>query len=130
MAKLTTKKRKNLPSGDFAVKGRKYPVNDANHARNALARVAQHGSPAEKAAVRAKVAKKFPGIDEGEKKGKTMKKSVAKEHEAKGEKKHDRKERTDRKHESKGMKLHMGDGGKHDAVGEHEGRLLGMKKKR
>jgi len=62
MAKLTTKKRNKLPAGDFAVKGRRYPVNDVKHARNALARVSQHGSPAEKAAVRRKVHGKFPGI--------------------------------------------------------------------
>lgn len=67
MAKLTTKERKKLPSKDFAVKGRKYPVPDASHARNALARVAQHGSSAEKAEVRAKVAKKFPGIGDDDK---------------------------------------------------------------
>jgi hypothetical protein len=35
---------------------------DESHARNALARVAQHGSSAEKAAVRAKVKAKFPNI--------------------------------------------------------------------
>lgn len=64
MAKLTTKERKALPKKDFAVAGRKYPVPDANHARNALARVAQHGSPKEKAEVKAKVHKKFPGIGE------------------------------------------------------------------
>lgn len=62
MAKLTAKTRKAIPTKDFAVAGRKYPIEDKAHARNALARVAQHGSPAQKAAVKAKVAKKFPGI--------------------------------------------------------------------
>jgi hypothetical protein len=33
-----------------------------SHARNALARVSQHGTPAEKKQVRAAVAKKYPGI--------------------------------------------------------------------
>lgn len=65
MAKLTTKKRKRLPKKSFAVtKGgaRKYPVNDLAHARNALSRVSQHGSPAEKRAVARKVRSKFPKL--------------------------------------------------------------------
>lgn len=62
MAKLTTSKRDALPKRDFAVPGRKYPVEDASHARNALARVAQHGSAKEKAEVRAMVHRKFPNI--------------------------------------------------------------------
>ena len=62
MAKLTTKKRKGLPTKDFAVAGRKYPINDPSHARNALSRVSQFGSPAEKSAVRSKVKRKYPGI--------------------------------------------------------------------
>lgn len=68
MAKLTSKQRKALPSGDFALPGGRYPVNDPNHARNALARVSQFGSSEEKAKVRAKVHSKYPGI--GKKNGK------------------------------------------------------------
>lgn len=42
MAKLSSKQRNKLPKSAFAEPGdRKYPVNDKNHARNALARVAQ-----------------------------------------------------------------------------------------
>ena len=62
MAKLTSKNRNALPSKDFAVPARKYPVNDRSHARNALARVSQYGTPKEKAEVRRKVAEKFPGM--------------------------------------------------------------------
>lgn len=67
MAKLSTSQRKSLPTSDFAVpsKGKgsgSYPIPDASHARNALARVSEFGSPAEKAKVRAKVKGKFPGI--------------------------------------------------------------------
>jgi len=68
MSKLTSKQRMNMPNKAFALpskrKGGKggYPINDAAHARNALARVSQFGSPAEKAKVRAKVATKFPAI--------------------------------------------------------------------
>ena len=50
MAKLTTAKRKAIPSKDFAGPDRSYPINDASHARNALARVSQHGTPALKVA--------------------------------------------------------------------------------
>jgi hypothetical protein len=63
VAKLTAKTRNKLPASAFAVPGaRKYPVHDAAHARNALSRVAQHGSPSEKAAVKRKVARKYPAI--------------------------------------------------------------------
>lgn len=72
MAILSTQQRKRLPSSDFALPGRgsgpsgkgsgSYPIPDASHARNALSRVSQFGSPAEKSAVRAKVAAKFPSI--------------------------------------------------------------------
>lgn len=71
MSKLTYKKRKKLPGKAFAIKGRRYPINDRTHAKNALARVSQHGYPQEKAEVRRKVHAKFPGIAvSGLKKGK------------------------------------------------------------
>jgi hypothetical protein len=72
MAKLTAKTRQSLPASDFALPGKgkgpkgagagSYPIPDKSHARNALSRVAQHGSGAEKARVRAKVKAKFPDI--------------------------------------------------------------------
>ena len=62
MAKLTTKARKALPAKSFAGPDRSYPINDANHARNALARASQNASPAEQAKIKAKVHAKFPGI--------------------------------------------------------------------
>lgn len=65
MATLTTKRRNALPSKDFAVPGRKYPVDTANRARNALSRVSQFGSSEEKAEVRAKVHRKYPSIGKG-----------------------------------------------------------------
>ncbi len=46
MAKLTAASRNALPTSTFALPARRYPIEDANHARNALARVAQHGTPA------------------------------------------------------------------------------------
>lgn len=63
MAKLTSKARKAIPTKEFAVPSeRKYPIEDAAHGRNALARVSQHGSPEEKAKVRSAVHRKFPDI--------------------------------------------------------------------
>ena len=62
MARLTAAKRNKIPTSSFAGPDRSYPVNDMSHARNALSRVSQFGSAQLKAAVRAKVHKKFPGI--------------------------------------------------------------------
>lgn len=62
MAKLTTKTRKAIPTKSFALPGRKYPIEDKSHAKNALSRVSQFGTPVQQAEVRAKVHKKFPGI--------------------------------------------------------------------
>jgi hypothetical protein len=42
MVKLTTKQRNALPDSAFAIPSeRKYPVNDASHARNAKARASE-----------------------------------------------------------------------------------------
>lgn len=62
MAKLTASARKKIPKKDFALGGRRYPIEDKSHARNALARVAQHGTSGEKARVRAAVKRKYPGM--------------------------------------------------------------------
>jgi hypothetical protein len=66
MAKLTGKERSNLPAKSFALPGGRFPINDASHGRNALARVSQHGTSEEKAKVRAAVHRKFPQIDQEE----------------------------------------------------------------
>lgn len=70
--RLNAHQRQHLPKSDFALPGKgegpkgagagSYPIPDSSHARNALARVAQHGSPEQKAAVRRKVHAKFPNI--------------------------------------------------------------------
>jgi hypothetical protein len=70
LAELTAKARKKLPTSSFAVPSKRsksggsggYPIPDRSHAQNALARVSQFGTPAEKAAVRAAVARKFPDM--------------------------------------------------------------------
>jgi hypothetical protein len=59
----STKNRKRLSKKSFALPGkRKYPIPDKAHARNALARVAQNGSPADKKQVKAAVRRRFPSI--------------------------------------------------------------------
>ena len=63
MVKLSTDARKAIPTKSFAEPDkRKYPIEDEPHAKNALARVAQSGTPAEKAKVKAAVKKKYPSI--------------------------------------------------------------------
>lgn len=68
-ADLTANAREHIKAKNFVFpdKGKKesgsYPIEDAKHARNALARVAQNGSPAQQAAVRSKVHAKYPGIE-------------------------------------------------------------------
>ncbi len=65
MTKLTTATRKKIPAGEFGLPGRRYPIEDEAHARNALARVSQDGTPSEKATVRRKVRRLFPDIKQG-----------------------------------------------------------------
>lgn len=62
MAKLTARGRNRIKSSNFALSGRRYPINDLSHASNALARVSQHGTPSEKATVRRKVYAKYPSL--------------------------------------------------------------------
>jgi len=62
MTKLTTATRKKIPTSEFALPGRRYPIEDEAHARNALARVSQDGTPGEKTIVRRKVHRFFPDL--------------------------------------------------------------------
>lgn len=67
MAVLSAKGRKHIKKSNFAIpkkapKSGSYPIHDISHARNALARVSQHGTPSEKATVRRKVYKKYPSL--------------------------------------------------------------------
>lgn len=63
MARLTTKKRKSLKRSSFALPGKRaYPLHDAKHARNALVRVSQHGTAAQKRTVRKAVKRRYPSI--------------------------------------------------------------------
>jgi hypothetical protein len=55
--------RSKLKKSSFALpEQEKYPIPDIEHARNALARVAQHGTQAEQKKVRAAVEKKYPSL--------------------------------------------------------------------
>jgi len=65
MTKLTTATRRKIPAGEFALPGRRYPIEDEAHARNAMARVSQDGTPAEKATVRRQVRRRFPDLKQG-----------------------------------------------------------------
>lgn len=62
MAQLSSRQRNRLADKSFALPGRRYPIHDKPHARAALQRVSQHGSPAEKVIVRKKVSVRYPGI--------------------------------------------------------------------
>lgn len=62
LSKLTTEERKKIPKSDFALPGGRYPIPDRSHAQNALARVSQFGTPAEKSVVRRKVHEKYPDM--------------------------------------------------------------------
>lgn len=62
--KLDSNARAHIAPKNFALPEGRYPIEDENHARNALARVSQHGSTEEKAKVRAAVHKKYPGIEQ------------------------------------------------------------------
>lgn len=59
---LTADARNNLKDGDFALPGRRYPIHDLSHAKNALARVAQNGSTDEQNQVKAAVYRRFPAL--------------------------------------------------------------------
>jgi len=63
---ITAAKRKRLALSQFALPGRRYPIDTVRRARNALARVAQHGTPEERRKVRAAVKRKWPSIEVSE----------------------------------------------------------------
>lgn len=65
---LTSESRNKLSGSSFVFpEDRRYPIHDESHARNALSRVAQHGTSDEQAKVRAAVHRKYPNIGKQEK---------------------------------------------------------------
>ena len=66
-AKLKAKTRAALPTGAFALPGKRaYPIHDENHARAALSML-HNATPAEQTKIKAAVHRKFPGIGQTEK---------------------------------------------------------------
>ena len=58
---LQQTQRESLPDSAFAIpEERKYPIHDKNHARAALARVAEFGTPEEKQRVAKAIADRYP----------------------------------------------------------------------
>jgi hypothetical protein len=63
-AKRNTKGgRAKMAPTSFALPGKQYRIDDKAHARNALSRVAQNGTPAQQAHVQRAVKAKFPSIN-------------------------------------------------------------------
>jgi hypothetical protein len=63
MAQLQAGQRQQIKGKNFAIPGKeKYPIHDVAHARNALVRVRQFGSPSEKSRVYSAVTKKYPAL--------------------------------------------------------------------
>lgn len=61
---LTAERRKRLRDKSFALpKTRQYPIHDKSHARNALSRVAQHGTREQQGTVLAAVYRKYPSLN-------------------------------------------------------------------
>jgi hypothetical protein len=56
-------KRSKMKAKSFALpKQRKYPIHDLKHAKNAIARVQQKGSPATKRKVYAAIRRRYPAL--------------------------------------------------------------------
>jgi hypothetical protein len=74
MAKLTSKARKALPASDFALSGRREPIQDKSHAHAALTMGMRKKTPNEKAQIRRAVKAKFPSVHVavGSHKGRTL----------------------------------------------------------
>lgn len=66
MAKLTAADRKAIPQSKYALPGKRYPIEDANHARAALSML-HNASPAEQEKIRAKVRSAYPSIGQSKK---------------------------------------------------------------
>lgn len=64
-AELTTEGRKHIAESNFALSGRRYPIQDISHARNALAR---SSGKSEESQVKAAVYRKYPSLKENAKK--------------------------------------------------------------
>jgi len=62
MSDLSTEERDRLRTSDFALPDRRYPIHNLSHARNALARVSEYGTPEERVKVRTAVYRRYPEL--------------------------------------------------------------------
>ena len=74
---LSQRGRNQIKAGNFALPGGRYPIHDISHARNALSRVAQHGTQSEQATVRSAAKSKYPSIIIGSEKTATQTKAIS-----------------------------------------------------
>jgi hypothetical protein len=78
MAKLTAKQRNAIPTKDFALKGRREPLNNKSHAEAALTMGMRKKTPTEKAEIRAAVHRKYPDLGKDKDMKKTSKETSKK----------------------------------------------------
>ena len=62
MARLSTTQRKAMPQGEYALPGKRFPINDDKHARAAIMLSNKGTTPGEAATVRAKAQAKLGRI--------------------------------------------------------------------
>ena len=62
MANLTSSERARLPASEFALPGRRYPIDTPGRARNALARGSRFATESERATICRKVDARYPQI--------------------------------------------------------------------
>jgi len=66
---ISAAKRKSLPKSSFGLPGqKKYPLDTAGRARNALSRASANATPAQQSQIKAAVKRKYPSIKVGGKK--------------------------------------------------------------
>jgi hypothetical protein len=63
MAELSAHERDKLSDNDFALPGRRYPIDTEARARDALARISEFGSATERRRVRMLVKHRYPDIE-------------------------------------------------------------------
>jgi hypothetical protein len=63
VAKISAEARNALDDADFALPGRRYPIDTRARARKAIAQVAEHGTESDQKKVRAAVYAKYPDLD-------------------------------------------------------------------
>lgn len=63
MAALTAEKRKKIPTSEFGLPGRQYPLDTTDRAKSALRFIGRYGTAAQKRTIQNKVKRKYPGIN-------------------------------------------------------------------